>query len=98
MGDQDNISAIIYHTKNESKPTASVILNGYNINAGSALGHIGAMRSFKLKHGDLWDEWSTRVELHLVSQDGREARVRVAAHPADEDSFGLIEFLPNSND
>ena len=94
MGDANNVLAILYK-EDQGKRIASVILNGYNISERASLGNAGAMRSFKLTHGELWDQWSRREELNLMAQDGREARVRIAAHPSDEDSFGLIEFLPD---
>lgn len=96
MGDQDNVLASLFK-EGQDKCIASIILNGYNIREKAVLGDAGAMRSFILKQGNLWDEWSTRTELKLISQDGRESRIRVAAHPADDESSGLIEFLPNIN-
>ena len=93
MSDTNTVSAIVYKRDSNEKQLAVVSLNGYNIKSSEALGHTGAMRSFKLKQGALWDEWSTREELDLITKDGREAKIRIAAHPAEEDAAGLIEFI-----
>ena len=92
MGDQNTTRAIVYNEQN-GKPIAKVILNGYNISAENAPLSLGAMRSFKLVEGDLWDEWNTREKFILRLEDGQIAKARVAALPAEVDSFGLIEFL-----
>ncbi len=90
--DTKSISAFIYKKGNNQKQLARISLNGYNIKESAQMGH-GAMRSFKLKQGDLWGEWSTREQLDLITQDGQESRIRIAAHPAGEDATGLIEFI-----
>ena len=51
------------------------------------------MRSFKLVQGDLWSEWAGQQSLILVSDDGQQCTVRIAALPVEEESFGLIEFI-----
>lgn len=92
MGDQNNTKAIIYDGEN-GKELAKIVLNGYNIAAGGPLGKTGAMRSFCVLDGDLWDHWSESRLLMIRAEDGRVADGRVAALPAEEDSFGLLEFL-----
>ena len=77
----------------QKKAIAQVILNGYNIDQAESLGSLGAMRSFKIIHGDLWDEWDAQTAVILIDEQGQETRVRVAALPSDEESFGLIEFI-----
>ena len=72
---------------------AQVILNGYDIRAGETTVPHGAMRSFKIVQGDLWAPWNIQAALILSNDVGQEASVKVAALPADEDGFGLIEFL-----
>jgi hypothetical protein len=72
---------------------AQVILNGYDIRAGETTVPHGAMRSFKIVNGDLWEHWNLQSPLVLSNDEGQEAPVKVAALPADADSFGLIEFL-----
>lgn len=72
---------------------AQVILNGYDIRAGETTVPHGAMRSFKIVQGDLWAHWNVQATLILSDDSGQEATVKVAALPADHDSFGLIEFL-----
>jgi hypothetical protein len=71
-------------------------LNGYNIEQDGALGSLGAMRSFKIVRGDLWDLWNEQTAAILANNNGQETIVKVAALPVDNDSFGLIEFISNS--
>lgn len=92
MSDTNNTNAIVYDGESGRK-IALIILNGYNISAGGPLGKTGAMRSFKIVKGDLWDEWSERRSLMIRAEDGRTADALVAALPAEADSFGLIEFM-----
>jgi hypothetical protein len=80
----------------QKKEIAQVILNGYNIEQDGALGSLGAMRSFKIVRGDLWDLWNEQTAAILANNNGQETIVKVAALPVDYDSFGLIEFISNS--
>lgn len=84
---------VTIHDPESRKQLAQVVLNGYNIAAGGAFGHNGAMRSFKVVDGDLWSAWSDQATLLARIHSGKEARVKVAAMPAEEDSFGLMEFV-----
>jgi hypothetical protein len=80
--------------KSENKrPLAKVILNGYNIESKDAMGRHGAMCSFKIVDGDLWDEWNAQTHLVLRTNEGKEATIKVTALPAESDSYGLIEFI-----
>ncbi|MCB8943623.1 MAG: hypothetical protein H6658_07700 [Ardenticatenaceae bacterium] len=72
---------------------ATVVLNGYNIEQDMSFGSLGTMRSFKIVAGDLWDEWNEQTAVVLADENGQRMLVRVAALPADDDSFGLIEFV-----
>ena len=81
------------YSKANKKDIAKIRLNGYNIPAEQSLGQQGAMRSFSVHSGDLWESWSCQEELILHDKNGRKAPVRIAALPAEEGSFGLIEFL-----
>lgn len=92
MGDQNNTKATIYDEAN-GKEIAKIVLNGYNIAAGGPLGKVGAMRSFRIVDGELWDHWSEGRPLTIHAEDGRIADGRVAALPAEEGSAGLMEFL-----
>jgi hypothetical protein len=92
MGDTNNTKAIVYDGTS-GKQIATIVLNGYNIAAGGPLGKVGAMRSFRVETGDLWDVWDAHLTLAIHAEDGRIADGRVAALPAEEGSFGLIEFL-----
>jgi hypothetical protein len=89
--DELELPATVYDTKN--KPLAQVSLNGHNIAAGGLFGRSGSMRSFRLVTGDLWDYWNNQATLTLRDNDGRESLIRVYALPAEEDSFGFIEFV-----
>ena len=82
----------VYKSENE-RPLAKVVLNGYNIESKNALGRHGAMCSFKIIDGDLWDEWQDQAHLVLRTQEGKEATIKVTALPAEEDSYGLLEFI-----
>ena len=75
------------------RPLAKIVLNGYNIESKDALGRHGAMCSFKIIAGDLWDEWHAQSQLLLRTQEGQEAAIKVTALPVEDDSYGLIEFI-----
>ena len=81
------------YSQTSKKPIAQIMLNGYNISVTESLGQQGAMRSFSVDNGDLWDPWSLQEELVLHDENGRKAPIKIAALPAEEDGFGLIEFL-----
>ena len=72
---------------------ANVVLNGYNIQNKGPLGKQGAMRSFAIVNGDLWDPWSQQQTLVLKDENGKKASIRIAALPVEEDGYGLIEFV-----
>lgn len=92
MKDPNNTDAMVYDA-DSGKKLAQIVLNGYNISAGGPLGKTGAMRSFKIVDGDLFDQWDLRSSLLLHAEDGRVADARVAALPAEDESYGLMEFL-----
>ncbi len=92
MGDHNNTKATLYDSEN-GKELAKIVLNGYNIAAGGPLGKVGAMRSFRVVDGDLWDHWSEGRLIMVHAEDGRIADGRVAALPAEEGSAGLMEFI-----
>ena len=77
----------------KKKAVAQVILNGYNIAKDESLGSLGSMRSFKIVRGDLWEQWHEQAALRLTDENGREAKIKVAALPVEDDGFGLIEFI-----
>jgi hypothetical protein len=72
---------------------AEVIFNGYDIRSGAITVPHGAMRSFRIVEGDLWNYWNQQESLILSNDVGQKAQIRVAALPSDEGGFGLIEFL-----
>ncbi|MEM7117595.1 MAG: hypothetical protein AAF614_34505 [Chloroflexota bacterium] len=72
---------------------ANVVLNGYNIHNSGPLGKQGAMRSFAVLKGDLWDSWNQQQILVLKDENGKEASIRIAALPVESDGYGLIEFV-----
>ena len=73
---------------------ATIVLNGYQIGPdGCSLDQPGTMRSFALKSGRLITYWSQQQVLHLRDNAGHTSSVRVAALPAEEDGYGLIQFL-----
>lgn len=76
----------------EDNLVAQVVLNGYTIKKGGPLGRHGAMSSFKIVEGDLYEQWDEQQALTLRSPAGL-AQVRVMALPVEDDSFGLLEFL-----
>lgn len=72
---------------------ANVVLHGYNIQNSGPLGKQGAMRSFAIVGGDLWDHWNEQLPLILQDEQGKSANIRIAALPVETDGYGLIEFL-----
>ncbi|MFQ5436230.1 MAG: hypothetical protein ACE5FD_15285 [Anaerolineae bacterium] len=89
-----NISSELkVYTENKDEVLARVVLNGYRIQAGIAALPHGTMSSFMITDGDLWDAMTLNEALVLENEDGTEAKVRIAALPVDDDSFGLIEFM-----
>ena len=81
------------HSRINDKNIAKVRLNGYNISTERSLWQRGALRSFSINSGDLRKSWSRHEMLLLHDGKSRRARIKIAALPTDEDSFGLIEFL-----
>ncbi len=88
----DNLSEVYQVYSSNNQKVAKVVLNGYNIEEGGPLGN-GAMRSFKLVQGDLWREWSAQESLFLRTGAETNNEIRIAALPAEDEGFGLIEFL-----
>lgn len=89
----NKLSDVLQVYTDQKKLVANIVLNGYNIEQGGPIGRHGAMRSFIIVEGDLWDEWSAQQPLTLRSDHGNESMVRVAALPVDDESYGLIEFI-----
>lgn len=89
----DNVAEVFQVFSQTNQKIAKVVLNGYNIDAGGPLGLHGAMRSFKLLHGDLLPQWETQEMLTLRASSGQTLVVRVAALPAEDEALGLIEFI-----
>ncbi|MCA9959703.1 MAG: hypothetical protein KC443_11750 [Anaerolineales bacterium] len=87
------LSDVLQVYTDKKKLVANIVLNGYNIEQGGPIGRHGAMRSFIILDGDLWDEWSSQKMLTIRSGNGNESNIRVAALPVDDESYGLIEFL-----
>ncbi len=82
----------VYDNQNK-KLVARIALNGYDIHAGGIFPTSGAMRSFVLLDGDLWDQWHAVESVTLKNETGEQIAVRVAALPVEDDGYGLIEFL-----
>jgi hypothetical protein len=83
-------SAFQVYDKAKKNVVARIALNGYDISAGD---QHGAIRSFKVLQGDLWEQWNQSAPLVLQINETLDTPIRVAALPVDEESFGLIEFL-----
>lgn len=77
----------------KNKRVARIALNGYDIQSGGLFLTSGAMRSFVLIDGDLWDQWNAVKTLTLQNESGNQVSFRVAALPVEDDGYGLIEFL-----
>lgn len=82
----------VYDTKTKNL-IARIALNGYDINAGGLFPTSGAMQSFVLLDGDLWDQWNAVEPVSLKNETGAQVPVHVAALPVEDDGYGLIEFL-----
>ena len=92
MTNQLTAALDVYDTNNK-KLVARIALNGYDIHAGGLFPNSGAMRSFVLLDGDLWDQWNAVESINLKHENGEHVLVRVAALPVEDDGYGLIEFL-----
>lgn len=90
MDNQVDVFQVYNHT---NQKVAKIVLNGYNIEKGGPLGMHGAMRSFKVLQGDLWAAWAAQESLFLRGGSAPTTEIRVAALPAEDEGFGLIEFL-----
>lgn len=77
----------------QNRLVARISLNGYDIKAGGLLPSTGAMRSFVVLHGDLWESWNACANLSLHNETGAAVPVRIAALPVEDDGYGLLEFL-----
>ena len=86
-------AALDVYDNPKNKPVARIALNGYDIHAGGLFPTSGAMRSFVLLDGDLWDQWNAVGTLTLKNETGNSVSIRVAALPVEDDGYGLIEFL-----
>ena len=92
MTNQLTAALDVYDTHNKNL-VARIALNGYDIHAGGLFPTSGAMRSFVLLDGDLWDQWNAVESVSLKNENGVQVLVRVAALPVEDDGYGLIEFL-----
>ena len=88
----DSAEVLKVYTDKNHKPVATIVLNGYNIDAEGILGYRG-LRSFKVVQGDLWDAWNAQDILLLHDDQAQVVQVRIAALPVEADSMGLLEFL-----
>lgn len=86
-------TALDVYDNNTKDRVARIALNGYDIHAGGLFPTSGAMRSFVLLEGDLWDQWNAVDAVTLKNETGNQVLVRVAALPVEDDGYGLIEFL-----
>lgn len=92
MTNQLTASLDVYDTHTKDV-VARIALNGYDIHAGGIFPTSGAMRSFVLLEGDLWDQWNAVESVTLKNETGEYVQVRVSALPVEDDGYGLIEFL-----
>ncbi|MCO5184986.1 MAG: hypothetical protein M9928_14885 [Anaerolineae bacterium] len=72
---------------------ARIALNGYNIQAGNVFGRSGAMRSFKVVSGDVWELWDRQSPAVIQDEHGNRSTIRIFAMPAEKNSSGFVEFL-----
>ncbi len=83
----------VYEINRMTTPVAKIALNGHNINAGSVFGRTGAMRSFKVVEGNIWDYWERQEPLRIRDEAGNESMLRIFAVPAEMGATGFVEFL-----
>jgi hypothetical protein len=91
--DDDKPDVLEVYQPGKQKTVARVVLNGYNIERGQVPQQRGAMRSFKVIAGNLWNDWNAQSQLILRTRTGKEALIKIAALPVEEDGYGLLEFL-----
>ena len=71
--DDSNYSPVLnVYISVKQPPIARIVLNGYNIEEGM-LNSLGAMHSFKVVQGDLWDQWDQQTAVTLSDDNGRDA-------------------------
>jgi hypothetical protein len=85
--------ALDMYAPTKPQPIARISLNGYDIKAGGLLPSSGAMRSFVIQSGDLWEYWNACAPLMLHNETGLSVSVRIAALPMETGGYGLLEFL-----
>ena len=88
-----NSTVEVFNNNSPQKRVAKITLNGYNINAGSVFGRTGAMRSFKLVEGDVFEYWERQEPLCVRDGEGNETQLRIFAVPAEVGATGFVEFL-----
>lgn len=91
MATQDSVVTV---TKVDTPvQVARIALNGYNIQAGNVFGRSGAMRSFKVVSGDLWELWDQQTPVVIQDEHGNRSTIRIFALPAEKHASGFVEFL-----
>ncbi len=94
MTENTEALAVFHFTDSAWKEIGSIVLNGYSINDESPLGlPQGTLRSFRIVRGNFWDSWFEQRPLAIAADDGVQITVRIAALPADSESYGLVEYL-----
>lgn len=93
MAQQDVFATVTVEENGQAKTIARIILNGRNIAEGTVFGRSGAMRSFKLMKGRLWDHWYTQTPVDVWDASGNYARARIYALPTSREGTGFIEFI-----
>lgn len=87
-----NTTVEVFHL--QSKPVAKIMLNGQNIAEGAgALYQAGAMRSFKLVDGDVYEYWRDQTPLTIKDDKGNMTTIRIFALPAEDGEIGFVEYV-----
>jgi hypothetical protein len=76
---------------------AFVALNGYSAVLADPVAGERVIRSFQILSGDLRPQWRGHQTMLFCMKNGSALPVRVAALPAEEGGWGLVEFfLPST--
>lgn len=88
-----NQTVDVFELGNQAQPVAKIMLNGHTIEAGGTFGRSGAMRSFKVVEGNVWEYWNRQQPLRIRDDSGNESTLRIYAAPVSRESTGFVEFL-----
>lgn len=73
-------------------PIAHITLNGYQIDQTNGPNQRGALCSFRVVRGNLWQAWHQQRPLLLQTAVGQQTPIKIMAMPTESNGYGLLEF------